>query len=66
MSPAWPELHFHGVHAAQDNDNGQDGIGVLMEDRILKVMIVERDEDRQAGQGDGQEDPEADRSRVGE
>ena len=36
-----------------------------MEDGVLQVVVVEGDEDGQAGQEDGQHDPEADRTRVG-
>ena len=45
VAPAWSQCHFHGVHAAQDNDDSQERIRVLVKYWVLKVVVVEGDED---------------------
>lgn len=63
MSPAEvrPQVQLHDVHTPQQHKRGQDGVGVLVEGRVLQVVVVGRDED---GQGDGEE-AEQERDRVG-
>lgn len=36
---------FHDIHAPEDDDGGQDGVGVLVEGGILQVVVVGGDED---------------------
>ena len=60
-----PQREFHNVHGPEENNGCEDGIGILMECRILKVMIVEGDEYCQADQGKGQIEAEKLRSRIG-
>lgn len=63
MSPAeiGSQVQLHDVHTPQQHKRGQDGVGVLVESRVLEVVVVGGDED---GQGDGEE-AEQERDRVG-
>ena len=64
--PPRAQRHLHGVHAAQDDDNSQDSVRVLVENGVLEVVVVQGNEDSQAREGDGQEETDAGWSRVGE
>ncbi len=47
---------YHDVDASEENEGGQDRVGVLMESGILEVVIVARDEDGKRDTGDAQRD----------
>jgi hypothetical protein len=49
---------LHDIHRAQQHDRGQDRVSVLVERRVLQVVVVSRDEDRQARQRKTQQRPE--------
>lgn len=66
VAPFRPKGHLHGVHAAQDNDRGQDRVGILVEHWVLEVVVVECDEDGQSEEGDREEESHTRGARVGE
>lgn len=41
---------LHDVHASEDNEGSQKCVGVLMERWVLEVVVVDSDENREAGQ----------------
>ena len=45
-----PQREFHDIHRTKEDNGCEYGIGILMESRILKVMVVEGDEYCQADQ----------------
>lgn len=49
VSPFRTERFLHGVHAPQDHNCSQYGVCILMENGVLEVVVVESDEDGQAG-----------------
>lgn len=66
LAPFRAERHFHRVHAAQDDNGGQERVRVLVEDRVPEVVVIQGDEDRETGQEDCKKDPDPGRSRVRE
>ena len=55
-APSRTESDFHRVHTPHDDDDGQDGKRILVEDWVLQVMVVQGDEDSQASEGSSQVD----------
>lgn len=49
------EQTLHNPHAAQYNHRREQGEHILMEHRVLKIMIVQCDEDSQTGNREGDE-----------
>ena len=41
----WAQVELHDIHAAEENNGGEQSIRVLVEGRILKVVVVEGDEE---------------------
>lgn len=64
VAPPGPQACLHGVHAAQDDDCGQESVGILVEDRVLQVMVVEGDEDCETEEGDGENEADNPCTRV--
>jgi hypothetical protein len=52
------DADFHDIHRAQQHDRGQDRVRVLVERRVLQVVVVSRDEDRQTRESETQQSPE--------
>lgn len=44
-SPSGTKTDFHKVHASSEDHDGKERVCVLMKERILKVMIVQGDEE---------------------
>ena len=44
VAPSRSEGRFHGVHAAEDDDGGQGRVCILVEDWVLKIVVVQGDE----------------------
>jgi hypothetical protein len=55
VAPLGTEGCLHGVHAAEDDDNCQESLGILVEYRVLEVMVVKGDEDCQTEEGEGED-----------
>lgn len=47
LSPpkGWSQEELHHVHASEEDDGGQQRVCPLMEDWVLQIVIVKRDED---------------------
>lgn len=64
VAPPRPQACLHGVHATQDDDCGQESVGILVEDRVLQVVVVEGDEDCETEEGDGEDEADIRCTRV--
>lgn len=40
VAPSRPQRHLHGMHAAEDNSCRKNGVGILVEDGVLEVVVV--------------------------
>ena len=60
------QVQFHHIHAARKDNGGQYRVGVLMEGRILKIVVIERDEDGEREEEEGQVEREEAGARVRE
>ena len=60
------EREFHDVHLANDDDDGEEGVDVLVELRVLQVVVVEGDSHAEEGEQRGEAGFEQGGARVGE
>lgn len=55
LAPSRTERDFHSIHASEDDDGSQKRVGILVEDGVLQVMIIQRNEDGEACEEDSEE-----------
>ena len=60
-----PQIQLHHIHATRQYNSRQDGVRILMKGRVLQVVIIQRDEDGEGEQEEGEVEGEEAGARVG-
>lgn len=66
LAEMWSDVKLHDNHAADQDDGSQNRIGVLVKGRVLEEVVVEGDEQGEAGNGETENDLGRSLSVVGE
>lgn len=65
-TPLGAQRHLHRVHASEHDGGREDRVGILVEERVLDVVVVEGDEYGQSREHHTQDHAQNCRPRVGE